>query len=509
MGTSYPVPGISGASVAVIATRSVPLAQTESPDPSPDAARRLAAIVESSDDAIIGTDSKGIILSWNRGATRLYEYSSAEMIGHSMSSLGSQDRAAVMENILGRIKEGHRQKYETVHRTKDGRPLDVSVIISAIENGVGAVVGAAVIIRDISDQKVAERALRASEERWRSTVESAVDAIIVIDSRGRIEAFNPSAERLFGYPEEEIAGQNISVLMPSPHREQHDRYIERYLATGERKIIGIGREVNALRKDGSAFPVRLAVGEMSIDGQPKFIGIVHDLTERVEMESRLREQTALTKLGEMAAVVAHEVKNPLAGVRGAIQVIGARLPQGSRDAQVMKDIIARLDALNELMKDLLLFARPPQPKLSSVSVVPLLETVADLVRQDPALKELAVTVDGSASPIRVDPELLKIVTHNLLLNSAHAMEGRGAVAVLVSADARGCSIIVADTGPGIPSEVREKLFTPFFTTKARGTGLGLSTAKRLIEAHGGTITIDCPPAGGTTVTLWLPLIEAG
>jgi two-component system sensor kinase FixL len=485
------------------------LAQTESPDPSPDAARRLAAIVESSDDAIIGTDSKGIILSWNRGATRQYGYAPAEMIGHSMSALGVQDRAPAIANILGRIKEGKRQKYETVHRTKDGRPLDVSVIISPIENGVGPVVGAAVIIRDISDQKVAERALRASEERWRSIVESAVDGIIVIDSRGRIEAFDPSAERLFGYAEEEIAGQNISVLMPSPHREQHDRYIERYLATGDRKIIGIGREVNALRKDGSAFPVRLAVGEMSVDGQPQFIGIVHDLTERVEMESRLREQTALTKLGEMAAVVAHEVKNPLAGVRGAIQVIGARLPQGGRDAQVMKDIIARLDALNELMKDLLLFARPPQPKLSPVDMVPLLETVADLVRQDPALKELAVTVDGSASPIRVDPELLKIVTHNLLLNSAHAMEGRGAVAVLVSADARGCSIIVADTGPGIPSEVREKLFTPFFTTKARGTGLGLSTAKRLIEAHGGTITIDCPPAGGTTVTLWLPLIEAG
>jgi two-component system sensor kinase FixL len=351
------------------------------------------------------------------------------------------------------------------------------------------------------------RRLAASEERWRSIVESAVDGIVVIDGRGRIEAFNPGAERLFGYTEEEVIGKNVKVLMPSPYREQHDGYIDRYLHTGERKIIGIGREVVGRRKDGSTFPIRLAVGEMSIEGQPQFIGIIHDLTERVAMETRLREQSALTKLGEMAAVVAHEVKNPLAGVRGAIQVISGRRPAGSRDAQVMKDIIARLDALNELMKDMLLFARPPQPKLAPVNLVPLLKMVADLVRQDPALKELAVNVEGSSPSVLGDAELLKIITQNLLLNSAHAMDGRGAVEVTVSVDGNGCTISVADTGPGIPSDVREKLFTPFFTTKARGTGLGLSTAKRLIEAHGGTIAITCPPTGGTTVILRLPLPE--
>ena len=351
------------------------------------------------------------------------------------------------------------------------------------------------------------RRLAASEERWRSIVESAVDGIVVIDGRGRIEAFNPGAERLFGYTEEEVIGKNVKVLMPSPYRDEHDRYIEHYLKTGERKIIGIGREVVGHRKDGSTFPIRLAVGEMSIEGQPQFIGIIHDLTERVAMETRLREQSALTKLGEMAAVVAHEVKNPLAGVRGAIQVISGRLPAGSRDAQVMKDIIARLDALNELMKDMLLFARPPQPKLAPVNLVPLLKMVADLVRQDPALKELAVNVEGSSPSVLGDAELLKIITQNLLLNSAHAMDGRGAVEVTVSVDGNGCTISVADTGPGIPGDVREKLFTPFFTTKARGTGLGLSTAKRLIEAHGGTIAITCPPTGGTTVILRLPLPE--
>jgi two-component system, LuxR family, sensor kinase FixL len=472
---------------------------------SDDSARRLAAIVESSDDAIVSTDLDGIILSWNRGATRMFGYAAEEALGRSIAILVPDGLEGV--GAVDRLEAGARHHYETVRRTKDGQRLDVSVIVSPIEDAARKVVGASAILRDITDIKAVERALRTSEERWRSIVESAVDGIVVIDSRGVVEAFNPSAGRLFGYSEEEVIGKNVSLLMPSPYREQHDGYIDRYRHTGERKIIGIGREVVGLCKDGRTFPIRLAVGEMSIEGQAKFIGIVHDLTERVAMETRLREQSALTKLGEMAAVVAHEVKNPLAGVRGAIQVISGRLPAGSRDAQVMKDIIARLDALNELMKDMLLFARPPQPKLAPVNLVPLLKMVADLVRQDPALKELAVNVEGSSPSVLGDAELLKIITQNLLLNSAHAMDGRGAVEVTVSVDGNGCTISVADTGPGIPGDVREKLFTPFFTTKARGTGLGLSTAKRLIEAHGGTIAITCPPTGGTTVILRLPLPE--
>jgi two-component system sensor kinase FixL len=475
------------------------------PDPTPDddSARRLAAIVESSDDAIVSTDLDGIIRSWNRGATRMFGYAAEEVLGRSIAILVPEDLQDT--GSVDRLEARGRHHYETVRRTKDERRLDVSVIVSPIEDGAQRVVGASAILRDITDIKTVERALRSSEERWRSIVESAVDGIVVIDGRGRIEAFNPGAERLFGYTEEEVVGKNVNVLMPSPYREEHDGYIEHYLRTGERKIIGIGREVVGRRKDGATFPIRLAVGEMSIDGRPKFIGIIHDLTERVAIETRLREQSALTKLGEMAAVVAHEVKNPLAGVRGAIQVISGRLPAGSRDVQVMKDIIARLDALNELMKDLLLFARPPQPKLAPVHLVPLLKMVADLVRQDPALKDLAINVAGSSPSVLGDAELLKIVTQNLLLNSAHAMDGRGAVEINVSADATGCNIAVSDSGPGIPSEVQEKLFTPFFTTKSRGTGLGLSTAKRLIEAHGGTITIACPPGGGTTVVLRLPL----
>ena len=336
--------------------------------------------------------------------------------------------------------------------------------------------------------------------------ESAVDGIIVIDAHGRVEAFNPGAARLFGYAEKEVVGQNVKMLMPEPYRHEHDGYIARYRETGEKRIIGIGRQVIGQRKDGTTFPVHLSVGEMQLGGEPKFTGILHDLTQRVSLEMQLREQAALTRLGEMAAVVAHEVKNPLTGVRGAIQVIGSRLPADSKDAAIVKEIISRIDALNSLMKDLLLFARPPQPRATALDPLSVTRTVADLVRQDPAQKDVSIDVSGASLPVHADGELLKIVLHNLLLNAAHAMQGRGRITVTVSTSDRGCRIAVADTGPGIPPEVREKLFTPFFTTKARGTGLGLSTAKRFLEAQDGAIEVACPPSGGTVVTLELPLV---
>src|SRR5262245_2123003 len=363
--------------------------------------------------------------------------------------------------------------------------------------------------RSISPSSADERAqleerLLTSEARWRSIVDSAVDGIVVIDSHGRIESFNPAAERLFGYAEREVIGQNVNILMPSPYHEEHDAYMSRYLTTGERRIIGIGREVSGKRRDGTVFPVRLSVGELSVNGERKFTGILHDLSARIEMEERLREQTALARLGEMAAVIAHEVKNPLAGVRGAIQVIGGRLPKESPDALVVKEIVGRIDALNELMRDLLLFARPPQPHPMPVDVPGLVRTTADLLGEDPAFKDVVVAVDGDAAPLLADAELLKIVFHNLLVNGAHAVQGSGTIHVAVRPTGGACRITVRDEGPGIPADVRGRIFKPFFTTKARGTGLGLPTAKRIIEAHGGTIAIECPPEGGTIVTIQLP-----
>jgi two-component system sensor kinase FixL len=351
----------------------------------------------------------------------------------------------------------------------------------------------------------AEAALQISEARWQAVIESAVDAIVVIDSRGRIETFNPAAVRMFGYAEAEVLGENVSMLMPEPYRSEHDGYINRYLRTGEHRIIGVGREVTGMRRDGSTFPVRLAVGEMQVGNERRFTGILHDLSQRVALEARLREQAALARLGEMAAVIAHEVKNPLAAVSGAIQVIGRRLPPDSKEAPIVKEIVTRLEGLNGLLKDLLLFARTPQPKPAPLDILSLLRLTADLLSSDPSFGAMSVEIAGRATTIQADADLIKIVFQNLFINAAHAMQGRGEIQVEVDEPDGSLQVTVRDQGPGIPDDVRQRLFQPFFTTKSRGTGLGLSTARRLIEAHGGTIAIDCPPEGGTVVTIRLPL----
>ncbi len=347
--------------------------------------------------------------------------------------------------------------------------------------------------------------LRHSAARLRSIIESAVDAIIVIDERGRVESFNPAAERLFGYTESDMIGGNVSTLMPSPYQEEHDGYLNRYLETGHAKIIGIGREVTARRRDGTTFKVHLSVGEFRVGGERRFTGILHDLSKRAAVEEQLREQTALARIGEMAAVIAHEVKNPLAGVRGAIDVMRGRLPAGSSDAPILSEIVARIDGLNALVKDLLLFARPPQPRHSPIEIGRLVALTAELLRRDPLFQGMTVDVSGSAPTILADAEMLKIVFQNLLVNAAQAMQGRGRVAVTLRTSDDSCIVSFADHGPGIPADVRDQVFTAFFTTKARGSGLGLATAKRLVDAHHGSIRVECPDEGGTVVTVQLPL----
>ena len=476
--------------------------------PDDDTSALLRAIVESSDDAIIGKALDGTIVSWNAGAQRMYGYTASEAVGQSIAVIVPSEHREQLQQILAEIAQGRGvASHETVRVTRDGRLLDVSLTVSPILDVTGCVIGASAIGRDITQAKRVEAALRASEARYRSIIDAAVDAVLVIDRQGQIEVFNAAAERLFGYTATDVLGRNVNMLMPQPYHGEHDQYMARYIATREQRIIGVGREVTGRRQDGTTFPVHLSVGEMAIDGEPKFTGILHDLTARVVLETQLREQAALTRLGEMAAVVAHEVKNPLTGIRGAVQIIGGRLPAGSQDAEVIKEIVARIDALNDLMKDLLLFARPPQPRLAPIDPLPLLETVVSLVRQDPGAHAVTIEVDSASYPVLADAELLKLVVQNLLLNAIHAIAGSGAIRVTLRAIGRMCRITVTDNGPGIPPAVREKLFVPFFTTKARGTGLGLSTAKRFIEAQGGTIAIECPPGGGTSVSIELQRIE--
>jgi two-component system sensor kinase FixL len=470
-----------------------------------------AVIVESAVDAIVVIDAQGRIELFNPAAERLFGYTNAEVIGRNVSILMPAPYRDEHDGYIRRYLEDGQPRIIGIGREVQGLKRDGTLFplhLSVAEMVVDGQPKFTGILHDLSSRVALEQRLRSSEERWRAIVESAVDAIIVIDGRGTIEAFNPAAERLFGYAEQDAVGRNVSLLMPSPYREEHDGYLARYQREGGARVIGVGREVTARHRDGSVVPVHLSVGELVVGGERKFVGILHDLTPRKRMEQLLSEQQSLAKIGEMAAVLAHEIRNPLAGIRGAMQVMAARYEPASKEAMVTKEIIARVDTLSELMQDLLLYARPPKPRPAPVDLASLMVTIVDLIGRDPDVSGVQVTVEGAAPLVRADAELLKIVFQNLLINGAHAMAGRGRLHVQLHGDGDRCSVAFADSGPGIPADIRDKIFTPFFTTKIRGTGLGLPTAKRLVEAQGGTIAIDCPPSGGTTVIVQLPILSA-
>lgn len=404
------------------------------------------------DDAIIDTDLDGVIVGWNRGAERLYGYSAKEAKGCSIAMLLPED-------------DDHRDEFvRTLKRIRasqsSGQGLRHDVA------GLGRHWARRVSGRRRAGKpalRQAERADHTSEARWRALIESAVDGIVVINARGRIEVFNPAAEQLFGCTAGEIVGQSVNRLMPAPDCNEHDGYIARYLTTGVRKIIGVGRQVDGRRRDGTTFPLRLSVGEMSVEGERTFVGVLHDLSERVQLEERLREQTTRARIGEMAAVLAHEVRNPLAGVRGAVEVIGQRLPPGSGDATTVTQILARIDTLDSLMKDLLLFARPPHPRPRVVDVGLVVAATAALAKDEPIFHDVRVEVSGCTPPILADAELLKIVLLNLFLNSAQAMSGQGVVHVSVGLTE--ASLSGRHHGPGArhsTGDAREALHPIFY-----------------------------------------------
>jgi two-component system sensor kinase FixL len=472
--------------------------------PPKEADRILAAVLDASDDAIVATDLTGKIFTWNRGAERIYGYSAKEIIGRSLEELMSGITRSEHASLLERIAAGSRvDPHDSVHVAKGGHRIDVLMTVSPIRDEAGQAVGAAATVRDQTAQRRTERELRSSEARGRAIIETAVDAIILIDRRGRIESFNPAAQRLFGYASSEVMGRNVSMLMPESYAAEHDHYLRRYAMTGERHIIGIGREVTARRRDGTTFPAHLSVAELSIEGEVKFTGIVRDLTERVKLEIKLREESGLVRLGELAAVLAHEVKNPLAAVSGAIQVLSGRLPTED-DREIVVEILSRLDGLSAMMTDLLLFARPPKPKRTSVQIGDLVDSLVAFMRHDKNWADVRMHVEGVAPVVHADGELLKVALQNLLLNAAQAMQMRGDIHVHLGTDANAVLIDIVDAGPGIAPDVQERIFTPFFTTKARGTGLGLPTVRRIAEAHGGSVNVMSSGAGGTRVRFTLP-----
>ena len=326
--------------------------------------------------------------------------------------------------------------------------------------------------------------------------------VATTDTTGKITYVNGKFCDISKYSREELLGQDHRLINSSYHSKPFIRDLWVTIANGR---IWRG-EIRNRAKDGSIYWVDTTIVPFLDErGKPyQYMAIRYEITDRKRSEERLREQEALARLGQMAAVVAHEVKNPIAGIRGALQVIGSRMTGDTRDKPIIGEIIARLDALNRIVQDLLVFARPRELRAEPTDVKALLTTTIEHLKRDPALAGVAIDVSGDGAVVNVDAEQLQVAIQNVLMNAAQAMNSQGRIQISIQRQGAEWTIAMADTGPGMPDDVKEKVFEPFFTTRSRGTGLGLPIAKRVVEAHGGRIAIDTPPSGGTVVSMSLP-----
>jgi len=477
---------------------------------------RLAAIVASSDDAIIAKTLEGIVTDWNRGAEQIFGYSAQEMIGQKLALLLPSDWQDEEKVILARIRRGERMEhFETRRRRKDGEVIDVSVTVSPLYDEAGTLVGAATVARDVTAARRAQAQLAEREAHLQSVLDTIPDAMIVIDAQGLIQSFSATAVRQFGYAADEVIGRNISLLMPSPYREQHDAYLARYLATGERRIIGVGRLVVGQRKNGSTFPMELAVGEMRAGPRRFFTGFVRDLTERQETQKRLQDlQSELifmgrfTALGEMASTLAHELNQPLTAatlyLNGARRLLdGGRTEDRAQMRTAIEEAAAQIMRAGQIIKRLREFVARGDSERLKENLPKLIEEACALALV--GARETGVHVSFAFDPraqfVLADKVQVQQVLLNLVRNAIEAMQDRPVRELSISAqrlDEEMVRVDVADTGTGIEPEIAKNLFQPFVTSKKTGMGVGLSISRTIVEAHGGHIWAE-PRAGGGTV----------
>ncbi|HVY84664.1 MAG TPA: PAS domain S-box protein [Caulobacterales bacterium] len=358
----------------------------------------------------------------------------------------------------------------------------------------------------------AAQVLAEREAHLRSIYDTAPDALIVIDDHGIMQSYSAAAERMFGWSAAEALGRNVNILMPEPYKAEHDGYVSRYLSTGEKRIIGIGRIVVGQRKDGSTFPMELSVGEVRSERGRVFTGFVRDLTERQEAETRLQELQSelvhisrLSAMGEMASSLAHELNQPLSaianylnGAKRLLQREGGGDPRAVEAVDKASEQALRAGQIIRRLRDFL--ARGEGER--SVEPLPRLVQEACALAMVGA-KEAGVRVqyklDARADNVVVDRVQIQQVIINLVRNALDAMQGCPRRELTVSTelgDEDMALVSVVDTGPGLDEAAAARLFQPFVTTKAHGMGVGLSISRTIVEAHGGRIWTEPNPGGG-------------
>jgi len=371
----------------------------------------------------------------------------------------------------------------------------------------------------MSDRPSAPRSDRERASLLHAILDTVPDAMVVIDAAGRITQFSRAAERQFGWTEAELLGCNVSLLMPEPYRAQHDGYLHRYQATGERRIIGIGRVVVGQRKDGSTFPMELAVGEAKPGARTLYTGFIRDLTatqesraRMQELQQRLEQVTRLRGMGQLAAALAHELNQPLTAIASylaaAERLLGGEVSVPARARTALAQAHAQTQRAAEIIRRLRGFVADGAVGLRPEPLLPLIEESCALALLGGAGAAVRVRFDlpPDLPPVLADRTQVQQVLLNLIRNGIEAMEDSPRRELLLAAVRQDGMVRfdVADSGAGMPAEVAAQLFQPFVTSKRDGMGVGLSICRGIVQAHGGRLWMSPNPDGGTVFSFTLP-----
>jgi PAS domain S-box-containing protein len=376
------------------------------------------------------------------------------------------------------------------------------IAIGAVWATAGLVVAYVRLVeQSTARQQAAHAALEQSLRRLQD-LEYALDQSAIVaatDQKGVITFVNDKFCEISKYSRAELLGQDHRIINSGYHPKEYIRELWRTIAHGQ---VWRG-ELRNRAKDGSIYWVDTTIVPfLNERGKPwQYLSIRSDITQRKLAEERLRDEAALTQLGRLSAVVAHEVRNPLAGLKGSLQVLARRLPEDLPGREIIGAMIARIDALEGTVRDILAYSKPSPPKAQRFQLASVLADIAAAARADVSCPPIAI--GPTAIVVHADPEMTRAALLNLLLNACH-VSGSTPVEIDAALNDGFCEIAIRDRGPGIPAEIREHLFEPFYTTRPGGTGLGLPIARRLAQMQGGSLTLDDRPGGGTIARLRLP-----
>ena len=467
--------------------------------------RQFEDIFEASKDAIGYVALDGTILLVNRAFSELTGFSREELLRMNARDLIPEQHKEQRDRVVAEVLQtGKPIEYEIDYLRKNGPQVPVSIALSAVKGEDGKPTGLAAIVRDLTERK-------GAEEQFRLVVESSPSGMLMVDKNGTILLVNRQIEQQFGYERAELIGQPVEMLVPQRMRSHHPGDREEFFAHSESRAMGKGRDLFGVRKDGAEFPLEIGLNPVQTSKGMRVLASVVDISERQRIQEQLQKAERLAELGTLASGMAHEIGTPMNVILGRAEYLLQRTAdEGMKKG--LTTIVTQVERITKVMNQLLAFARRRMPERRAVDLGEILDDSLDMFQERIAQSRITVerAIDADLPPVCADRDQVMQVLINLVVNSLHAMPEGGRIRLSLNRENSHVCLGVSDTGHGMPEEVRSRVFDPFFTTKdfGKGTGLGLTVVKGIVEEHGGTIVVESVVDKGTTFWVRLPIDEA-